>query len=318
MNTEESFSTTAKPPLALIAGPTASGKSDLAVELALALEKRGKRVVVINADASQVYGDLAVLSARPSTEDMQGIDHRLFGTWDGAVACSAADWAAAATREINAVHSEGGVPIIVGGTGLYIRTLLEGIAPIPEIDPTIRAEVRDLPLHRAYAALNREDPARAKALHPTDSTRIARALEVVRSTGRPLGDWQAEKQGAIGDTIELHPVILLPDRKWLYDRCDQRFAAMLVGGAIAEVEALMARNIAPEMPVMRAIGVRDIVAYLRGECTLEEARAGGSQATRNYIKRQQTWLRHQPPAEWPRIEAESFNVEPLFVSLLQD
>ncbi len=288
------------------------------MQLALALEKCGKRGVVINADASQVYADLAVLSARPLADDMQGIDHRLFGTWDGAEACSAAEWAAAATREINAVHAEGGVPIVAGGTGLYIRTLLDGIAPIPEIDPAIRAEVRDMPLHRAYAALNREDPARAKALHPTDTTRIARALEVMRSTGRSLSDWQAEKQGAIGDVVELYPVILLPDRQWLYSRCDQRFSAMLESGAIAEVEALLSRNIAPEMPVMRAIGVRDIAAYLRGECILEEARERGSQATRNYVKRQQTWLRHQPPAEWPRIESESSNAEALFVSLLQD
>ena len=287
------------------------------MRLALALAKRGQRGVVINADSAQVYADLAVLSARPTADEMQGIDHRLFGTWDGADSCSAADWAVAATREIAAVHAGEAVPIVVGGTGLYIRTLLEGIAPIPEIDPAIRAEVRELPLHRAYAALSREDPARAKELHPTDTTRIARALEVVRSTGQTLSAWQAEKQGAIGDAVTLHPVILLPERQWLYDRCDLRFARMLESGAIAEVEALVARNLVPDLPVMRAIGVRDIAAYLRGECSLEEARDQGAQATRNYVKRQQTWLRHQPPAEWRRLEVQSFNEEDIFASLLQ-
>ncbi len=274
--------------------------------------------MVINADSAQVYADLAVLSARPTAEDMQGIEHRLFGTWNGADSCSAADWATAATREIAELHAEGAVPIVVGGTGLYIRTLLEGIAPVPEIDPAIRTEVREMALHRAYTALTREDPERAKALHPTDTTRIARALEVVRSTGQTLGSWQSEKQGAIGEAVALHPAILLPDRAWLYERCDLRFARMLENGAMTEVEALLARGLALDMPVMRAIGVRDIAAYLRGECSLERARDQGAQATRNYVKRQMTWLRHQPPAGWTRIEAQYFNEDELFALLLQD
>ena len=132
------------PPLALIAGPTASGKSDLAVRLGQRLEAQGTRAVVLNADSSQVYADLRVLSARPREEEMGGIEHRLFGAWDGAAACSAADWAAAAKREIAALHEENAVPILCGGTGLYIRTLLEGIAPVPEIDAEIRAQVRGL------------------------------------------------------------------------------------------------------------------------------------------------------------------------------
>ena len=139
--------------VALIAGPTASGKSDLAVELALELERRGRHGVGINADSAQVYRDLAVLSARPSAKDMRGVDHRLFGAWDGADPCSAADWAAAAKREIENAHLVGTVPILVGGTGLYIRTLLDGIAPMPPIDPAVREAVRALPAAEAYAAL---------------------------------------------------------------------------------------------------------------------------------------------------------------------
>ena len=189
---------------------------------------------------------------------MQGVEHRLFGTWDGALACSAADWAAAAQEAIAQVHGAGGVPILVGGTGLYIRTLLEGIAPIPEIDPAVRERVRAMTTAHAYLALSREDPVRAAALAPMDSARIARSLEVVRSTGQTLAAWQASKTGGIGQAVTLHPAILLPDRAALYARCDQRFARMLQQGAIAEVEALLARQLDPALPVMRAIGVAEI------------------------------------------------------------
>lgn len=286
------------------------------MRLAQALAGHGRRGVVINADSAQVYADLSVLSARPSEEEMQGIEHRLFGAWDGATACSAADWAEAARREIALVHATGGVPILVGGTGLYIRTLLDGIAPVPEIDPEIREAVRALPTPDAYAALQAEDPERAAALSPNDSSRIARALEVVRSTGKPLAAWQMECSGGIGDTIDLHPAILLPERPALYARCDARFAKMLELGAVEEVEALLARHLDPALPVMRAIGVPEIAGYLRGEWNLEEARTRGAQATRNYAKRQFTWLRHQPPGEWPRLSWNYFEEKAIFEILL--
>ena len=305
------------PPLALIAGPTASGKSDLAVRLALALETRGRKAAVINADSAQVYADLAVLSARPTTVEMRGIEHRLFGTWDGAVACSAADWAAAARAEIAQVQAQGGVPILVGGTGLYLRTLLDGIAPVPPIAPEIRAAVRALPTAEAYTALSREDPERAAALARGDKTRIARALEVVRSTGRSLAAWQGELTGGIGNAVTLYPAILLPPRDWLYARCDARFAQMLAAGALDEVQALLARQLDPDLPVMRAIGVAEVAALLAGSITRDEAQARGAQATRNYAKRQFTWLRNQSPSGWPRFEAQSFDEAALFVSLLR-
>ena len=309
---------TALPPLALIAGPTASGKSDLAVRLALRLAQRGRRGVVINADSAQVYADLAVLSARPSVEDMLGIEHRLFGTWDGAQACSAADWAAAAAREVAAVQADCAVPILVGGTGLYFRTLLDGIAPVPEIDPAIRAEVRALPLADAHAALCCEDPDRAARIDATDSLRISRALEVVRSTGKPLAHWHRAKSGGIAGMVTLHPAILLPPRQMLYDRCDARFAQMLQSGAIEEAAALLARGLSTELPVMRAIGVPEISDFLRGELDIAESERRGAQATRNYVKRQQTWLRHQPPSDWPRFYDINFNDEVIFASLLRD
>ncbi len=306
------------PPLALIAGPTASGKSDLAVRLALTLNRAGRDAVVINADSAQVYADLQVLSARPSVDEMQGVEHRLFGTWDGAQSCSAADWAAAAREVIAQAHGRGAVPILVGGTGLYIRTLLDGIAPVPPIDPAVRDEVRALPLEQAWSALQIEDPRRALQLAAADSARICRALEVVRSSGRSLCDWQDERVGAIGDQVTLHPAILLPNREWLYERCDRRFGLMLEQGAIGEVEQLLARQLDPALPVMRAIGVPEIAAYLRSEITLDEARARGAQATRNYAKRQYTWMRNQPPREWSRVLLQDYNLDALFVSLLRD
>lgn len=287
-----------RPPLALIAGPTASGKSALALELA---ERTGG--VVINADASQVYADLRLLSARPSPQEEARAPHRLFGTIDGLEACSAARWADDAKREIAAAHAAGRLPILVGGTGLYLRTLLDGIAPVPEIAPDIRAAVRALPVREAHAALAREDPAAAAALAPADTARVARALEVVRSTGRPIHLWRARKEGGIGDAVRLAAAILLPPRDWLTARCDRRFEAMLEEGAVAEVEALLARNLPDDRPVLRAIGVPEIRDWLAGETDRPTMIARAQLATRRYAKRQYTWFSNQPPPEWSTLRA---------------
>lgn len=288
-------------PLALIAGPTASGKSALALSFADALAAQGRRGVIVNADSAQVYRDLRILSARPSARETALHEHRLYGAWDGSQACSAADWAEAAKREIAALHREGDVPILVGGTGLYIRTLLDGIAPVPAIPGHVREAVRTMPTPDAYAELAKVDPAAHARLAPGDRQRIARALEVVRATGVPLGEWQNRRDGGIGGEVSLMPVVLLPERGELYARCDARFEAMMEQGAVAEVEALLARDLDPDLPVMRAIGVREIAGWLRGDLLREEAIARGQQATRNYAKRQYTWLRHQPPESWPRV-----------------
>lgn len=285
------------PPLALIAGPTAGGKSALALALA---ERTGG--IVINADASQVYADLRILSARPTAAEEARAPHRLFGTLDGNEACSAARWAEAAKREIAAAHAAGRLPILVGGTGLYLRTLLDGIAPVPEIDPAVRAAVRALPVAQAQAALMREDPESAAALAPADSSRIARALEVVRATGRSIRDWRAHKEGGIGDRVRLAAALLVPPRPWLVERCDRRFEQMLDEGASDEVEALLARGLPEDRPVMRAIGVPEIRAWLAGECDRATMVQRGQIATRRYAKRQYTWFANQPPAAWPRID----------------
>ena len=284
-----------KPPVTLIAGPTASGKSALALELA---QQSGG--VIVNADSAQIYRDLPILSAAPDSDEIARVEHRLYGVLDGEQPCSAADWAAMAQREIADVHASGRMPILVGGTGLYLRTLLDGIAPVPSIDPGIRSEVRQAPVEANRARLQQIDPEAAARLKPADTTRIARALEVVLSAGRTLAEWQSEREGGIGDEIALRLLILLPPRDWLYERCDRRLEAMVDGGAAEEVQALLDRNLSPDLPVMRAIGVREIAAWLAGELRREEAVAAGRQATRRYAKRQYTWFAHQPPQEWPR------------------
>ncbi len=287
-----------KNPVALIAGPTASGKSALAVKLAEIANG-----VVINADASQVYADLRVLSARPDAAEEARAPHRLFGYRDAAEACSAADWAADAKAAIADAHDTGKLPILVGGTGLYLRTLIFGIAPVPEIDPDIRAAVRALPVERAHAALAIEDPAMGH-LRPQDTTRIARALEVVRSTGHSISDWQKQLVGGIGGQVRVAGAILLPPRDWLRARCDARFEAMLEQGAIEEVEALRARRLDPDLPAMRAIGVPEIIAWQDGLIDRETMVTQAQAATRQYAKRQYTWFRNQPPADWERCEAQ--------------
>ena len=294
-----------KPPLVVIAGPTASGKSALAV--AFAQQIGG---VVVNGDSAQVYRDLRVLSAAPTAEELNAADHRLYGIQDGALPCSAADWAAMAHREIDAIHASGRTPVLVGGTGLYLRTLLDGIAPVPAIGPEVRARVRQAAVEQNRAELEKLDPPAAARLNPADTTRINRALEVLLSTGRTLAEWQKERQDGIGSAVELRPLILLPPRKWLYARCDDRFARMIDEGAVAEVEALLARNLNANLPVMRAIGIRELGRYLLGEVSLDDAVAAGRQATRRYAKRQYTWFAHQPPPDWPRFR-EALDVERL-------
>ena len=291
------------PSVALIAGPTASGKSALAIALA---EKRNG--TVINADSAQVYADLRVLTARPSDEEEARCPHRLFGHVDGAASYSAARWAAEARAAIHEAHGEGRLPILVGGTGLYLLTLLDGIAPIPEIEPDIREEIRAMPVAEAHGHLSRLDPDAAARLQPGDTTRVARALEVVRSTGFPLAYWHSERQGGIVGEIALAATVFLPDRAWLHARTDARFEAMLEGGAIDEVRELEARtDLSENAPVRRAIGVREIADWQAGLITREEAVTRAQAATRQYAKRQYTWFRRQPPGDWGQsTETETY------------
>lgn len=274
--------------------------------MALELAKK-QPSIIINADSAQVYSDLQILSARPTNVEMEGISHRLYGYIDGNEACSAARWACDAKAEIAAAHEANKLPILVGGTGLYVRVLLEGIAPIPEIDPDIRDEIRKLDTLDAHTALLNEDPASARRLNATDSSRVKRALEVIRSSGKPMQYWHRNMEGGIANDIALKPLLLLPPRKWLYARCDLRFELMMQNGAKAEVQALLNRGISDDRPVMRAIGVPDIRAFLEGEIDEATSIDQAQMATRRYAKRQFTWFRNQSPPDWPRIECNINN-----------
>ncbi len=275
--------------------------------------------MIVNADASQVYADLRILTARPSAAEEAQVPHRLFGHVDAADAgYSAARWAAEARTAIGEAHDAGKLPILVGGTGLYLRTLLDGIAPVPAIDPGVRAEVRALPVAEAHRLLAAEDPQAAARLAPADTTRVARALEVIRSTGRPLADWQRERVGGIGGSIALAAAILLPDRDALFARIDARCEAMFAEGALNEVTTLLARrDVPPDAPIRRAIGVPPIAAMLADMISGADALAQVQLDTRRYAKRQYTWFRNQSPYHWIKT-TDSNELVASIVSLLQE
>ena len=270
----------------LIAGPTASGKSALAMKLAA--ERGG---IIINADALQVYRDLRILSARPSPEDEARVPHRLYGHVSAEQLYSVAAWAAEARQEIAAAWSRGLVPIVTGGTGLYFRALEQGLAPVPPIPEEVRSRWRSFS-GDTHAELARRDPAMAARLQPADRQRIARALEVIDATGRSLLDWQRDgQQGAALEVAEIERIFLDIPRADLHARAGTRFDAMMAAGALEEARALM--HLDPDLPVMKAIGLPELIAHLKGGIPLEDAITRAKAATRQYIKRQSTWWRGQ-------------------------
>ncbi len=285
----------------LIAGPTASGKSALAMDVAERADGE-----IINADSMQVYRDLRVLTARPTVDDEARVPHHLYGFMDASTACSAAHWARIAVQEIEAVWARGHLPIVVGGTGLYFKALTEGLSAVPDI-PGINREaarifVEELGPEQAHAHLAERDPRTAAGIRPTDPQRISRALEVLAATGRGLADWQeAPSEPALrADFIK---AVLTPEKSDLTKRSDARFDRMMEEGALAEVERLLARDLDPDLPVMKAVGVPPLMAHLRGEISLKEAVAQGKGQTRRYIKRQLTWARTQM-VSWNAISAQ--------------
>jgi tRNA dimethylallyltransferase len=300
--------------VALIAGPTAGGKSAVALRLA---ERTGG--IIINADASQVYADLAIITARPPAQELARAPHHLFGHVDGAEEYSAARWATEARAQIAAAQARGRPAILVGGTGLYLDTLLHGIAPVPDIDPAIRAAVRAMPVGASYACLAAEDPDAAARLRPSDTTRVARALEVVRSTGTPLHVWQARRVGGILGRMPVRAGVVLRPRAELAERASARLDAMLAGGALDEVAALLERGLPPDRPVLRALGVRELAGVLAGEIDLAEAHARILKVTLAYQKRQLTWARGRQQG-WamldPGVEIRLSRLAPLTAASL--
>jgi tRNA dimethylallyltransferase len=241
----------------------------------------------------QVYRELRVLTARPEEDTLRRAPHFLYGTIPAAERCSAGRWRALALDAIEQCRAAGRTPLLVGGTGLYLKALMEGLSRIPPIPEEIRAAVQAR--SDAYDELSRRDPASAARLPRNDAQRIARALEVLEATGKPMSEWRGGGQGAEG--LRFLVILLAPSRDALYAACDARFARMLENGAVEEVRALLALDLDPALPAMKALGVREVAAYVRGECSLDEARAAGQKSTRNYVKRQQTWFRHQLTAD---------------------
>ena len=279
--------------VAVLYGPTASGKSDLAVALA---ERVGG--VVINADSLQVYAELSILTARPDEAVMARAPHRLFGVLPVAQACSAAWWRDRALAEIGAAHAAGRYPILVGGTGLYLKTLIEGLSPVPTADPEARAKATalydEIGGDAFRAALAERDPSIAARLKSGDRQRLIRAWEVVEATGTKLSDWQALPKEP-GHTLDFSLIGLMPPRDVLYARIDRRFDSMLKHGALDEAARFEALGLSPALPANKALGLPELRRHLKGEMDLAEAVQLAQQMSRNYAKRQVTWFRHQMP-----------------------
>jgi tRNA dimethylallyltransferase len=288
-------------PVLVVAGPTASGKSALAARLA-----RDFGGVVINADSMQVYRDLPILSAQPNEAAKAAVPHRLYGFLALDDVCSAERWATLARQEIDAAHGAGKLPILCGGTGLYLRALMQGFSPIPDVPDDVRQAARDLMAEIGSPALRERlaagDPASAARLHANDRQRIARAWEVLQATGRPISEWQALPPAAPGD-LRFLTFVLLPERAALYQACDERFRAMLAAGALEEVCKALALypdlyrpDRTPPEGGAKALGFWGLARHAwDGSAVSEETVAAAQQQTRNYAKRQGTWFRNQMP-----------------------
>lgn len=291
----------------LIAGPTASGKSGLALKLAEDAARRGRPAWIVNADAMQVYDALRILTARPSPDNEARIRHRLYGHVSADTRYSAGAWLADMEQVLREAETESALPIVVGGTGFYFKALTEGIAAIPSIPADVRARwaerLKTEGATALHAVLVERDPESAASIRPTDTQRIVRALEVLEGTGVGLAAWQQQ---------QAEPPLIAPDRTArlvlatprpaLHARIEARVDRMVEDGALEEIRALLARGLDSELPVMKAIGVRPFAAVLRGEMTLEAAITDVKTETRRYAKRQTTWLRHQM-RDWPRSDA---------------
>lgn len=286
----------------LIAGPTASGKSALALRLA-----RERGGIVVNADSMQVYAELEILSARPTPAEMGDVPHRLYGHVAMREGYSVGRFVREAEAVLADVTAQGQLPIFVGGTGLYLKALLEGLSPIPAIPPAIRehwrAEADRLGASKLHRTLAEMDPGTAARLSPTDPQRIVRALEVMDATGRPLWEWQQEPGVPLIRAEDTERLVVLPDRAALHERSDARFDQMMGRGALDEARRIMDLDLDPALPGMRALGLRPLMAHLRGEMPLGAAIDEGKAETRRYIKRQATWISGNMKS-WKAISAQ--------------
>jgi len=291
----------------LIAGPTASGKSQLALEIA-----SRRPTVIINADSMQVYDDLCILTARPTKDEMERVPHLLYGVVDGAQAFSVGNWLEHVRDILNYHTVRQSQVIFVGGTGLYFRALAGGLAAMPEIPSAIREYWRQRlasqGANQLHGELRSRDPAYAQRLQPADGQRIIRALEILEHTGKSLLFWHAQKFPSLIEMAKAKKILVLPEREQLYHRINMRLDKMLAQGAVEEVRRLLNRGLDAQLPVMKAIGVREFGCLLRGEIESQEAVARAKQETRRYAKRQLSWLRNQMRDENWQIFADSSRI----------
>jgi len=289
-----------KKKIMVLGGPTASGKS--ATALKWAAEYDGE---IINSDSMQVYEELRDITARPSEAEEKTCPHHLYGVLKGDDPCSAERWREMALKVIEDIWARGKMPIVVGGTGLYFRALLQGLSPVPDIDPDIRRKVRALEAAECHVELLALDPEMAAKLAPGDVQRNARALEVILSTGESLLHWQAvPPAGGLAERkdVDIDANVLLPDRGLLYEKCDRRFRQMVEEGrALEEVRALKALNYPAHLPVMKSLGVPPLMDYLAHKTTLEEAIILSQTQTRQFAKRQMTWFKNQC-GDWKKLD----------------
>ena len=292
-----------KGPVILIAGPTASGKSALAVEKA-----RAAGGIVVNADSMQVYEGLPILTAQPAADETAGVPHRLYGHRDPAAPYSTGAWLRE-VADLRAAEGAGRPLVFCGGTGLYFKALTEGLQDMPPVPDAVRTRLRYRLSEEGATRLHRElrarDPETAMRVMPGDGQRIVRALEVLEASGKPISWWQGQAATPLVGAGEIaERIVLVPDRAALHRRIDGRFDRMIARGAVAEARAFLGRAIAPDMPAMKAIGLREIGAHLSGETSLDEAVIRAKAASRQYAKRQSTWFRNQCDEGWSHVVSD--------------
>ncbi|MBR1948741.1 MAG: tRNA (adenosine(37)-N6)-dimethylallyltransferase MiaA [Alphaproteobacteria bacterium] len=276
----------------VVAGPTASGKSALALELAM--QYNG---VIINADASQLYKDIPIISAAPDENDKAKVEHLLYGILEAGEKNSISDWIKLVVKAIKNVWQQGKLPIVTGGTGFYIESLINGVSPIPETKLEVKQRVAEMfKTHGGRAVfeyLQKIDEKGAKKVNPNDTTRVRRALEIFEDTGISIDEWFEKPMIKVLPEAEFTVVLLLKDLSELEDKCNRRFDIMMNDGALDEIKSLVGKGVAADMPVMKAIGVPELMSFLRDEISIDEAVKSAKLHTRQYAKRQLTWFRNR-------------------------
>ena len=283
-----------KKPIVILSGPTASGKSNLALEVAQKI-----KATIINCDSKQIYKEIPIITAQPSLNEMKEIEHLLYGVVSAKEDFSVASWIELAQEAINHVHLEEKIPMLVGGSGMYIKSLIHGVSIIPQINDNIRKQTRNFVQENSAKELHKKlekiDPVMARRLNENDGQRVARAYEVFKQTGKSLAWWQDQKPETIYNPEQFLHFFLSPERNVVYENCNTRFNKMIENGVLEEIERLNKMNLDKNLPSMKSHGVPEIINYINGTMSLEEAIEQAQKNTRHYIKRQFTWFRGQTP-----------------------